>query len=644
MRKITLVAFLIAFTSIAVFAGDTTRCSYVTPRQADNWIFRLNAGIKFMDNSVTSSNLPLSSPNVPFANGTSTLSDAEGNLLLYTDGMRVYNKNHMEINFGDPMDGDLGAVQSCLLVPKPFDQNIVFVFTTDLVTPLTPITRGLKYSKVDLTAHSGDGQVINFDIELLPMGAPLLSGVKHANGDDFWVISHELDNNKFYAYLVDGSGVSSDPSVSAAGTSISSNYLLKESVGTLKFSPKGDKLALASNGKKTVELFSFDNSTGAVSFIQSINVPLPSPLYGPYYIEFSPDGSKLYVTVVNTGTDAMIQHFLYQYDLENGAFETKLNPDPFDDDVFALQLGRDGKIYVTRKNKTVLGVIENPNREGTDCNYKESVVDLGGTTGMQGLPNFITSFLDVPPLDYDTKCYKDSTKFELLNKSNISSVDWDFGDPGSNGNTISGGPIASHKFSKDSTFTVTYTEHYLGKSWTTTMDVTINPLPAETFKEKYPNDTAFIVNGSSILLDANEDMYSYYWQDGSTNRSFNVTQPGAVTVYVEDMNCCQRMDTLNIVELIVKIPTAFSPDGDGLNETFRALGPTEGIVDLTLSLYNKWGQLVWSTTDFNETWNGKIGSEPAPTGVYNWYMTLNVAGNQMNNGKVKLSGTVMLFR
>lgn len=647
MRKITLVTFLIAFLNIAVFAGDTTRCSYVTPHQADNWIFRLNAGIKFLDNTVISSNLPLTSPNVPYANGTSTLSDTEGNLLLYTDGMRVWNKNHVEI--GGPMAGNLGAVQSCLLVPNPYDSKIVYVFTADLVkkiTPVTPVvTNGLNYSKVDLTARSGDGQVVSIDNSLLPMGAPLLSGVKHANGTDFWVITHELDNNKFHAFKVDESGVNTNSTESAAGMTIDSDYASHQSVGTLKFSPKGDKLALASYGNKVVELFSFDNNNGSVSYVQTINVSLPSPVYGPYYLEFSPDGTKLYVTVLNTGTDAIFQHYLYQYDLENGAFEAKLNPDPYEDDVFALQLGRDGKIYVTRKNKTVLGVIENPNREGTDCNYKESVIDLGGSTGMQGLPNFITSFLDIPPLDYDTKCLGDITEFKMLNTSNVTAVDWDFGDPGSTGNNLPNDiPNPSHVFSNDSTFTVTYTEHYLGKSWTSTMDVTINPLPVETFKETFPTDTVYIVNGSSIVVYGNENMYSYFWQDGSSNSQYNITQPGAVTVLVEDMNCCQRMDTLNVVELLVNVPTAFSPDGDGLNETFRALGPIDGIVDLSFSLFNKWGQLVWTTNNFDDTWDGKMGSEPAPTGLYNWYMTLNVAGNQMNNGKVKLSGTLMLFR
>lgn len=169
-------------------------------------------------------------------------------------------------------------------------------------------------------------------------------------------------------------------------------------------------------------------------------------------------------------------------------------------------------------------------------------------------------------------------------------------------------------------------------------------MPVPSFEGTFPNDSAYIVDGSSLAVYANEGMYSYFWQDGSTNIGYNITTEGIYTVLVEDMNCCRSMDTLTVVGLDIKVPNAFSPDGDGLNDTFRALGPQEGIIDYSLAVFNKWGQMLWETNDFNAKWDGKIGSDPVPAGLYNWRITLNVPGNVMNNGMLKLNGTLMLFR
>ncbi|MGE5382286.1 MAG: gliding motility-associated C-terminal domain-containing protein [Omnitrophica WOR_2 bacterium] len=644
MRKINLVAFLIGFTAITAFAQETSRCSYKLLHQTDNWFFRLNAGMQFNgelgNTTVTPNNLPSSAPNVPFANGTSVLSDETGKLILYSDGMKVWNAQNKDISNGLALGGDFGSLQSALIVPNPSIKQMVYIFTTGPVET----HKGLMYSRVDMTSDAGNGQVMEAGNVLLGDAVPVICSVK-SNDNDFWVLTRKLESTDFYAYKVDANGVNTNPVISSGGTPISSNVASREAAAIMKFAPKGDKVALCSYGKGTIEIFDFNDSNGTVSYNQTISVQLPTPVYGPYYIEFSPDGQKLYVTVLNAGTNVNVQNYLYQFDLANGGIETKLNPTPLKDDVFALQLGRDGKIYVTRKNKGVLGVIENPNRQGNACNYNESAFNLVESQGMLGLPNFVASFLNIPAVDYDTKCLGDGTVFTMQNTSNISTVDWDFGDPGSTDNIIIGGTVnPTHVFSKDSTFTVNYTEHFNGQSWTNSIDVTINPLPAESFAAIYPNDSTYIVNGSSILVYANPDMYSYYWQDGSTNISYNITQPGTYTVLVEDMNCCSIMDTLYVVPLDIKIPSAFSPDGDGLNETFSAIGPEVAIIDLSFSVFNKWGQMVWQTNNLADEWNGKIGSTPAPAGLYTWYLTLNVKGNQMNNGKVKLTGNLMLFR
>lgn len=654
MKKIKLVAILIVFSAIATHAQAqknpeydvTNRCSYITPRQADNWVFYRNGGIRFTDSGVELNNLPPTSPNLPAGNSCAVLSDENGKLLLYTTGQRVFNGEHANITGPDNLAGNPGAAQTALIVPNPSVSQMLYVFTTDLISNIT--SRGLNYSRVDLIAYGNNGAVMELNQSLLPSAAPMVCGVKQDNNTDYWVMTHKLDSDQFYAYKVDVNGVNTNPQISSAGPSISSNMLDREFVGTMKFSPKGDKLAFTSFGLGTIQLFSFDNATGIVSNAVTIPVTLPTIHHGPNVVEFSPDGTKLYVTVIHGSSQDGLQNTLFQYDLLNGNTETNLNlytGSTQNDDVMSIQLGRDGKIYVLRRNQFVLGVIENPNRQGLECNYKESYFGLVEANAFNGLPNIVSSFVDVPPINYDTKCFGDETQFTMLNTSNVDNVDWDFGDPGSLDNIITGGPTnPTHVFSKDSTFTVTYTEHFGGNSWTNSFDVTINPLPVPSFENTFPSDSAYIVEGSSLAVYGNEGMYSYYWQDGSTNIGYNITSEGIYTVLVEDMNCCQNMDTLTVVGLDIRIPSAFSPDANGINDFFRALGPIEGITDYSLAVFNKWGQLLWETNNFMDKWDGKVGSNPAPAGIYNWRITFNVPGNIMNNGMVKLNGTLMLFR
>jgi len=648
MKKNCLFAIFAVFMAMLSFAQAPNRCSYVVPRQADNWLFYFNAGIKFEDAGITNNNLPAGNNNLAAGVGVATLSDSSGNLLLYSTGLKIFNNQHQIINDAN-LKGDNSSSQAALIIQNPGIPQMLYVFTTGRID----LANGLNYSRVDMTARAGNGAVMEADKPLLSSAIPMVCGVKHSNGIDYWVMTHKSNNNEFYAYKVDASGVNTSPVVSSVGDAISSDKNNFEWLGTMKFSPKGDKVALASFGKDFIQVFSFDNSTGKVSNPSTITPTVPTNAHGPFWIEFSPDGNLLYATVVERQTLNGKQNALWQFDLLNGAAATQLNIAPNDaDDVVSLQLGRDGKIYVMRQNESVLGVIANPNREGSACNYDQAYFGLNGAKGFTGLPNFVSSFVDIPPIDYDTKCDGDQTLFTLLNTSNIDNVDWNFGDTASTDNTATA-LNPTHVFSGPGNYTVTWTEHFAGNSWTDSLKVLINPLPVQSFAAVYPNDTAYIVDGSSIALYGNENMYSYYWQDGSTNIGYLATQPGTYTVLVEDWNCCQSMDTLYVLGLNIKMPTAFSPDNNGLNDVFRVLSSQgEGISpvdegsmrDFSFAVFDKWGQMLWETNNIHEGWDGKIGSAPAPTGLYNWHMKFNVPGNIMNNGMINLHGSVMLFR
>lgn len=636
MKYFSVVALLLFISGGVVNAQAPNRCSYVPPRQTDNWLFYQNAGLQFSDAGVVVNHPSVG--HLPAGKGTAVMSDQNGNLILYTDGMRVWNRNHDNINFGPNLSGDLGSTQSSIIVQRPGTPQMYYIFTTDIVyPPAFGQTKGLNYSRVDMSVNDNYGAVSSDrDIKLLDGSTEMLTGVRHANGIDYWVVAHGLGDDKFYAYKIEAEGVDETPVISTAGSVLSADYDLRENLGAMKISPKGDKIAFASFGKETLELFSFDNQTGRVSNPVILNPPVTAANQGPYYVEFSPDGTKLYVTVANLSSGR--DNHLYQYDLANGNVITEINVAPLEIDVSALQLARDGKIYVSRYQRSFLGAIENPNRPGIACNYNQDAIDLGTKRSLNGLPNFIQSFFDIPPVDYDTKCDGDATVFDILNKSNIDQVTWDFGDAGNTSPGSGLNPV--HTFSTHGDFTVTMTETFNGQSFVTTFPVHIDSLPSKSFAP----DSLYIFPGSSIPLDAGADMYSYLWQDGSSSRFFEVSDPGLYTVEYIDINCCMNSDSLKVIALDIVLPNAFTPDSDNLNDVFRPLGPTDGIEDFTLSVYNRFGQLIWESGGFSDGWDGSFNGKPLPTGVYAWNMTFNVKGNVMELGKVKYHGYVTLLR
>jgi gliding motility-associated-like protein len=89
------------------------------------------------------------------------------------------------------------------------------------------------------------------------------------------------------------------------------------------------------------------------------------------------------------------------------------------------------------------------------------------------------------------------------------------------------------------------------------------------------------------------------------------------------------------------IPNAFTPNGDGLNDTFGPVG--EGITDYSMQIFNRWGNLIFESNDMNVQWDGNYHNEIAPTGTYVY--KLSAKGPSTNGKSKKLiyeSGSVTL--
>jgi len=111
---------------------------------------------------------------------------------------------------------------------------------------------------------------------------------------------------------------------------------------------------------------------------------------------------------------------------------------------------------------------------------------------------------------------------------------------------------------------------------------------------------------------------TYLWSDGSTNSSLTTNSTGTYGVTVTNIQGCSTSDEIAIVEecpSVLWIPNIFTPNEDGINDTFNA--KAEYIESYTMSIFNRWGQLLFQTNSLEVGWNGRLYSGlMAPTGTY----------------------------
>lgn len=615
-------------------------------RQAFIWYFGEYAGIEFNSGAA----IALTDEDVMTAyKASGVMCDSVGNLLFFTNGRKVWDRSFEVMPGASELFGDVGVTQPCIVVPRPGIDSLFYVFTVDVLAFMpdnTYTTRGINYTIVDMKEREGMGDAKDYiNVPLLTPACQKITAVQHANGIDFWVIAHQWDSDNFYAWLLTGGGIE-EPVISAAGSVHGGGYSQQvNAIGYMKASPDGSKLALSITGSNKIELFSFNNSTGEIALSGSMTTTQTG--ISPYGLEFSPNSRMLYATllqIIGNGPPSNPSYVL-QFDLNNGLG----NPMAVDSTqgirLGGIQLGPDGRIYISRtinllSKKDSLDVIYNPTREGTACNYNlldnssESRFGLEGRNGIYSLPNIVQSYVDIPVFTYDSCCFLDVTRFHITNKANIDQVIWDFGD-GSTSTDLE--PL--HAYGQAGMYTVSLTESFNGVSFTDTGTVVIHELPVIEL-----GDTIMLYSGATINLWATDNMQSYLWSTGYTGQPLPVESQGDYWVEVKDWNCCIHFDTVYVKVFEYYIPNAFTPNGDGLNDIFRAVGLYRNI-QFKMKIYNRWGQMIFQSEDIDQGWDGTIKNHLAEADTYVWIIQVDFLGEDITtNGDVVLKGTVTLVR
>jgi gliding motility-associated-like protein len=187
-------------------------------------------------------------------------------------------------------------------------------------------------------------------------------------------------------------------------------------------------------------------------------------------------------------------------------------------------------------------------------------------------------------------------------------------------------------------YSVTVTDQH-GCKGTDYADIsTIRPLP----KNFLPGDKA-ICPYDELLLSASPAFNQYRWSTGSSQPSITVNSPGLYWLEVQDNYGCAGKDSIVFLPKDCPegffMPNAFTPNNDGKNDNLKPvlLG---NVVMYQFRIYNRWGQIIFSSSDITKGWDGTFNGVPQEAHVFIWTCSYQFSGQAVHHEK----GTAMLIK
>lgn len=328
----------------------------------------------------------------------SNICDRQGNLLFYSGGCYVLNKEHEIMENGDSITSDYALQYWCgsnvfpmrqnnTILPFPGDTNKYVIFNYNMAKPydsLAAMPTEFYYHIVDMIEDNGLGAIIEKKhtviTDTLERGRMIAK--KHANGTDWWVVNSEWHSACYYVTPLTVQGVGT-PHLSCPGP-----VALSFGGGQATFNPIGTKYVRC-DGKNGLWVLDFNNETGMLSNPLELTFPQPPSSYRG--VCFSPNARFLYVA-------SYLQ--LWQFDMEAADIQASLqlvgemdvsNPIPGGGSLAFSQLGADGKIYIAGPgNHYYLSRINRPNCPGTACDFQQWEIALLAPNfgGLPNMPHF----------------------------------------------------------------------------------------------------------------------------------------------------------------------------------------------------------------------------------------------------------------
>lgn len=164
--------------------------------------------------------------------------------------------------------------------------------------------------------------------------------------------------------------------------------------------------------------------------------------------------------------------------------------------------------------------------------------------------------------------------------------------------------------------------------------ITSNPLKGFYI----PNDTSICENDSLLLAPAIDGVV--YNCNGLSGNFIKIYKEGIYEITASTENGCSKNFTVNVhsQNCGLFMPNAFTPNGDGKNDVFRI--PAGAKIELkTFSIFDRWGNQVFSTNKKSGEWDGKFHGKPSAVGTY-----IYIISGKIDNKKARVKGFVTLVR
>lgn len=571
-------------TGCSTYAGVNVREYDATDQRANIWYFGQNAGIDFNEQPAIPITGPLNTPE-----GCSVISDRNGEVIFSTDGVRVYDKNDVEITTtlvaGVPtpilippgIGGEQGSTQAALIMPVLDDETLYYIFTTQQVHGSN--TYELRYSLYDIKLNNGDGGLVEYNKLLFTRSTERITG----SGQ--WLVAHEYGNNSFRAYPISIDGIG-NPIISSEG----SDHLVTEELngqGYMKLT--GNLLAVAlstSPSSNFIEVFDFVDSTGVVTNFRSLN--LNTTVGQVYGVEIV--GNKILATIKGSPNSFLREAYI---DFQNNPvlIPPTAASGPIAAELGAIQRGPDGTIYVAVNNSPALATIAlNADTLQISNLLLNAFPLVGGTQSRLGLPNFIQEIFTGTPdpgMTITSLCGGAPTIFQGIGTDQIDKFLWTFGDgfTADSANVEHTYPIPAPGTTQDYNVTLRITNR-CGLDTLLTQTITISgPPPNPTFLP--PGQQPVVCNGPLTLqaLPANDPTLTYLWSTGETTFTIQVERQQIVGLTITNAAGCTSSQDLLIAD----------------NRPILELGPNQNVCQnapvAQLDAQNPGTNHVWAIND-----------------------------------------------
>jgi gliding motility-associated-like protein len=667
----------------------------------NRWFFGENDGLDF--SSGTAILLENTTP-MQTVEGTASLCDANGNLLFFTNGGGrppasgqnpglIWNAN------GDVMydmegveGGGFSAAQSSVIIPKPGEPDVYYLFTMEETdynvggsVPGQPTGRGLSFFEIDMSLNGGLGDVIVADERLLENVYESLAVVRSADGSKFWVFTQTSPVINLIRVEVNEQGVQEpevvnvlysggqEIKISPRGTHMFIGKTLlginretgavftildlpDTTYGSLyEFSPSGRYLYrnYLLNGNVFMARYDLESTDilGTIDLVGNMNfffggmmqVAPDGNIYFSYFV--GPNQSRLGRITCPDNPDAALDmnYYTFSYDEYPGlALPNFTNDIFFQKDVTQLEATSEDTIRACVGDTVLLDTeIWNASYQWSTGATSQSIeVTASGNYNVtvtapcgEANANFVVAFeTDIQNITIggDTLLCPGQGPVKLFPQNGS------LADP-----VWSTGATTDTILVSEPGWYALRTLSGCGQEGIDSIRVSEGVFPTV----QLPADTISCLQEPLLIQADTSNANSLSWNTGANSDTLLVEEFGTYTLTATN-ECGDRTASFeisqesNCLDLCVDVPNIFTPDRDGRNDIFKPLTGCPVSV-WRLQIWNRWGDLVFSTEDPEEGWDGTQAGTPHPMDTFIWSLEVSFETERTTQ---RSSGQVTLVR